>query len=327
MDLPLPLALRALSDEVDERLARIPTPLNEYGFDPFGASLAFAQRVGMVSAFLYRHYFRVETQGIEKVPEGRVLLIANHAGNTLPMDGAMLATALLLDAEPPRFVRAMARVLPAAHPVVERGDPPRRARSSARPRTACACSSARRRSWSSPRARADSSSPSRQRYQLQRFGTGFARLALQTKTPIVPVGIVGSEEQSPGLLDSKRLARAIGAPAFPVTWFFPWLGLLGFLPLPVKYRIHFGDPIRLEGDPNDDDEAIGRQVDAREGRDRAPARGGPGPARRLVPLNDLEPVVWLIVFVISVTAHEAAHALGGLAGRRPDRVPGRAGQL
>jgi hypothetical protein len=46
-----------------------------------------------------------------------------------------------------------------------------------------------------------------------------------------------------------------------VTWFFPWLGLLGFLPLPVKYRIHFGDPIRLEGDPNDDDEAIGRQVD------------------------------------------------------------------
>jgi hypothetical protein len=84
MDLPLPLSLRALSDEVDDRLARIPTPLNEYGFDPFGASLSFARRVGMVTAFLYRHYFRVESHGIEKVPEGRVLLIANHAGNTRP---------------------------------------------------------------------------------------------------------------------------------------------------------------------------------------------------------------------------------------------------
>ena len=108
MDLPLPLALRSLSDEVDERLARIPTQLNEYGFDPFGASLEFAQKVGTFAAFLYKHYFRVETQGIEKVPDGRVLLIANHAGNTLPMDGAMLAMAMLLEAEPPRFVRAMA---------------------------------------------------------------------------------------------------------------------------------------------------------------------------------------------------------------------------
>src|SRR5262245_49845777 len=108
MDLPLPLALRALSDEVDERLARIPTPLNEYGFDPFGASLSFARRAGTVAGFLYRYYFRVETHGIERVPEGRVLLIANHGGNTVPMDGILLAMALLLDAEPPRFARAMA---------------------------------------------------------------------------------------------------------------------------------------------------------------------------------------------------------------------------
>jgi hypothetical protein len=123
MDLPLPLALRALSDEVDDRLARIPTPLNEYGFDPFGASLTFARRAGTVAAFLYRHYFRVESHGIEKVPEGRVLLIANHAGNTLPMDGTMLSAALLLDAEPPRFARAWPSST-CRDPVVERDDPP-----------------------------------------------------------------------------------------------------------------------------------------------------------------------------------------------------------
>jgi 1-acyl-sn-glycerol-3-phosphate acyltransferase len=259
MDLPLPLSLRSLSDEVEERLARIPTSMNEYGFDPFGASLDFARRVGTVAAFFYRSYFRVETRGIEKVPDGRVLLIANHAGNTIPWDGAMLAMAMLLDAEPPRFVRGMAEFylprIPWWSEAIHRagavvGTPENCVRLLDREEAIMVF----------PEGSRGFIKPFSQRYKLQRFGTGFARLALQTGTPIVPVGIVGSEEQSPGLVDSKRLARMIGAPAFPVTWFFPWLGLLGFLPLPVKYRIHFGDPIRLEGDPNDDDQSISQAV-------------------------------------------------------------------
>lgn len=259
MDLPLPLALRSLSDEVNDRLARIPTQMNEYGFDPFGASLEFARRLGGLAAFLYRYYFRVETHGIEKVPDGRVLLVANHAGNTLPMDGAMLAVAMLLEAEPPRFVRAMAEFylpqIPWWSELIHRGGavvgtPENAARLLEREEAIMVF----------PEGSRGFIKPFSERYKLQRFGTGFARLALATRTPVVPVGIVGSEEQSPGLVDAKPLARLIGAPAFPVTWFFPWLGLLGFLPLPVKYRLHFGEPILLEGDANDDDAAIGRQV-------------------------------------------------------------------
>jgi hypothetical protein len=30
---------------------------------------------------------------------------------------------------------------------------------------------------------------------------------------------------------------------FPITPTFPWLGLLGFIPLPSKYRIYFGEPM------------------------------------------------------------------------------------
>jgi hypothetical protein len=77
----------------------------------------------------------------------------------------------------------------------------------------------------------------------------------------VPVGIVGAEEQSPGLLRSRTLGRLIGAPVAPVTWTFPWLGPAGMLPLPVKFRLRFGAPIRFEGDPSEEDAVIERKVD------------------------------------------------------------------
>ena len=100
----------------------------------------------------------------------------------------------------------------------------------------------------------------RERYKLQRFGLGFMRLALETNTPIVPVGIVGSEEQQPGLANWSSLARLLGIPAFPLTPTFPWLGPLGLVPLPVRYHMLFGEPMSFEGDPNEDDAAIERRV-------------------------------------------------------------------
>jgi 1-acyl-sn-glycerol-3-phosphate acyltransferase len=100
-----------------------------------------------------------------------------------------------------------------------------------------------------------------QRYQLQRFGTGFMRLALETATPIVPVAIVGPEEQQPSFANLEGLARTFGAPALPITLTFPWLGPLGLLPLPVKYRIYFGEPQHFEGDAADEDAVIDAKVD------------------------------------------------------------------
>ena len=39
------------------------------------------------------------------------------------------------------------------------------------------------------------------------------------------------------------MARFVGLPYFPLTPTFPWLGLLGVLPLPSKWRIEIGEPI------------------------------------------------------------------------------------
>ncbi len=260
MKLPLPLALRDLAEEVDKRLSQLPTQLNEYGFDPFGFEPQYARKLTTFGALIYRYYFRTETRGIERVPSGRVLLIGNHAGNTIPWDGATLMMAMLLEAQPPRYVRGMAEFylpkIPWWSELIYRtgavvGTPENCVRLLENDEAIMVF----------PEGHRGFVKPYSKAYQLQRFGTGFARLALQTRTPIVPVGIVGSEEQSPGLMDATSIGRMIGAPAFPITVGFPWLGLFGYLPLPVKFRIHFGEPMYLEGHHQDDDATIEEQVD------------------------------------------------------------------
>src|SRR5947199_10783739 len=96
-----------------------------------------------------------------------------------------------------------------------------------------------------------------ERYQLQEFGHGFMRLALETDTPIVPIAVVGSEEQAIAIANAMPLARLLGIPAFPVTLTFPWLGLLGALPPPAKYRIYFRDPMHFTRHPTDADRPRG----------------------------------------------------------------------
>jgi 1-acyl-sn-glycerol-3-phosphate acyltransferase len=254
----VPLSVRELEREIADRVKKVPTPLNDYGFDPYGLHPRTALRQMIPSTLLYRFYFRVRTRGVERVPRGRVMLVANHAGQ-LPFDGAMLGVAMLLEAEPPRLMRAMGEYWIPRLPFMSVAA----ARSGALVGTPANCKAlleadecvavfpegvrGMNKLWS-------------QRYRLQRFGTGFLRLALETHAPIVPVGIVGSEEQQPGFANWEGLGRLLGMPAFPITPTFPWLGPLGLLPLPVRYRIHFGTPLRFEGSPSDEDAVIDEHI-------------------------------------------------------------------
>jgi 1-acyl-sn-glycerol-3-phosphate acyltransferase len=256
----VPSALQSLVSEIDERASRIPTRINEYGFDRFGLDPDWARWGLAPMALVYRYYLRVETHGIEHVPTGRVLLIANHAGNTFAWDGAMLATALFLEAEPPRIVRGMGEYflskIPFFNVLLQRlgtvvGTPENCSQLLDRGEAIMAF----------PEGARGFVKTYDQRYQLQEFGKGFMRLALETDTPIVPIGIVGSEEQSPGLANLTSLGRLVGSPALPITLTFPLLGLGGFLPLPVKFRIRFGPPLRFEGDANEEDAAIETRVE------------------------------------------------------------------
>jgi 1-acyl-sn-glycerol-3-phosphate acyltransferase len=255
----LPLVLRELQSELDERLRKVPNRLNEYGFDPFGLSPDWVRNTALPGLILYRYYFRVETHDIDRMPPGRVLLIANHAGQ-LPFDGMMLQTALLLEADPPRIVRAMGEYWIPQLPLVSFAA----ARTGAMVGTPHNCAQMLHHGEcvaAFPEGVRGMNKRFRDRYRLQRFGLGFMRLALETHTPIVPVAIVGSEEQQPGFANLSGVASAVGMPALPITLGFPWLGPLGLLPMPVKYRIYFGEPIFFEGGADEEDAAIQERVD------------------------------------------------------------------
>jgi 1-acyl-sn-glycerol-3-phosphate acyltransferase len=254
----VPLAARDLVLELEERVRKIPNRINEYGYDPYGLSPDWLRRQALPGVLLHRYYFRTEVRGIERVPAGRCLLVANHAGQ-LPFDAMMLSTAMLLDAEPPRIARGMGEYWIPRLPFVGTAA----ARGGAMVGTPDNCRHMLENDecvMVFPEGVRGINKPYRKRYRLQRFGQGFVRLALEARAPIVPVGIVGSEEQQPGIANLPALGRLLGMPAFPITATFPWLGPLGLLPLPVKYRLHFGEPIELEGDSDEEDAAIEERV-------------------------------------------------------------------
>jgi len=227
-------------------------PRNEYGVDPFGYDPDYALSAMAPLVWLYKHYFRVEAKGLEQVPAGRVLLIANHSGQ-IPLDGAMIGVSLLVDAKPPRAIRSMVDKWVPSLPFISTVF--------ARMGQVVGTQENCRRLLESdeailvfPEGVKAITKPFRERYRLQRFGLGFMRLALETRSPIVPVSVVGAEEQAPALVDVKPVAKALGFPAFPLT---PW-GLP--LPLPTKYHLTFGAPLVFEGRADDDDSELEKRV-------------------------------------------------------------------
>jgi 1-acyl-sn-glycerol-3-phosphate acyltransferase len=248
----------AINEEARERMRRIPTRLNEYGYDPWGFNVDAARRAIVITTLMYRYYFRVETHGIENLPQGRMLVISNHAGQ-IALDAAMIGTATFWEGEPPRIVRGMGEYWLPTVPFIST----LMSRTGSVVGTPKNCIDLLRNEEAViafPEGIRGMNKLFTDRYHLQRFGFGFMRLALATRTPIVPVAVVGSEEQAPAIANLTSLAQVLGIPAFPITLTWPWLGPLGLLPFPVKYRIYFGKPLHFEGDPDDEDAAIGRRV-------------------------------------------------------------------
>lgn len=213
--------------------------VDDFGFDPQLAEV-------LTAAFepIAEKWFRLEVRGAENIPtDGGALLVANHSG-TVPVDGLM--TGYAVKRYSGRDLRPLGADLVFALPFI--GQMARRSGAT------LACTQDAERLLTSgeiagvwPEGFKGIGKPFAERYKLQRFGRGgFVSSALRAQVPIVPVSIVGAEEIYPLVGNVPSLARLLGLPYLPITPFFPLLGPLGLVPLPSKWIIEFGEPIRTD---------------------------------------------------------------------------------
>jgi len=214
--------------------------VDEYGFDP-----EITQRFLMTALRpIAQKWFRVEVRGADNIPaEGGALVVSNHSG-TIPMDGLM--TMVSVYDTTGRYLRPLGADLVFRMPLVS---------SMARKGGATlACNEDAERMLAGgelvgvwPEGFKGIGKPYSERYKLQRFGRGgFVSAALRTGVPIVPLSVVGAEEIYPLVGNIPALARLLGVPYIPITPFFPLLGPLGLVPLPSKWLLEFGEPIRTD---------------------------------------------------------------------------------
>lgn len=229
----------------------------DYQVDDFGFDVELTERFLLAALRpLAEKWFRVEVRGIDNIPaDGGALMVSNHSG-TVPLDG--MITALIVHDHAERYLRMLAADLVFRLPFI--GELARKGGATLATNDDAQRMLARGELvgvW--PEGFKGIGKPFAERYKLQRFGRGgFVSAALRTRVPIVPCAVVGAEEIYPLVGHLPSLARLLGVPYIPVTPFFPWLGPLGMVPLPSKWVIEFGEPIRTDsyGDGAADDPTL-----------------------------------------------------------------------
>lgn len=242
-------AQRVLGTDWESRIATLLATVRkrlsgDYEIDEFGFDPQIAEVLSAAVEPIAEKWFRLEVRGIENIPEdGGALLVANHSG-TVPLDG--LITGYAVKKYAGRHLRPLGADLVFSLPIV--GQVARKVGAT------LACQEDAERLLTSgelagvwPEGFKGIGKPFAERYKLQRFGRGgFVSSAMRAGVPIVPVSIVGAEEIYPLVGNVPSLARLLGLPYLPITPFFPLLGPLGMVPLPSKWIIEFGEPVRTD---------------------------------------------------------------------------------
>ena len=218
--------------------------------DGWGRSEHMRSLVRRLDDPLYRHWFRVEWEGLDKIPtEGGALLIANHAG-AIPADAPAIMHGI--ETELGRTVYGLAdtffRTLPGIGTMWSRtGGVP------AHPDNAYRIlHDEQQLALVFPEGTKATSKTYTDRYRLRRFGRGgFVEIAMRAGVPVVPIAVVGAEEAMPIVFRSTLLAKALNLPYFPITANSLLLGPLGYVTyFPAKFKLRVLDPITFDVEPN-----------------------------------------------------------------------------
>lgn len=234
---------------IKQRVARIELPFGANGVDPYGISKEYLALVFGAFETLYRYYFRVRVRNIERVPtSGRAMLIGNHSGG-VAIDAAMVVCSCIFEMDPPRLAQGMAEKfinrLPFASILASRTG-----QFTGLPEHARRLLEDDRLLMVFPEGARGTAKLYNERNSLVDFGTGFMRLALQTRSPIVPFAVLGGGEAFPTISNSYTLGKLFGAPYVPITsYLLP-------IPRPARIEIFYGEPITFTGTGAEDDSVI-----------------------------------------------------------------------
>ncbi|MBK8258309.1 MAG: hypothetical protein IPK82_37280 [Polyangiaceae bacterium] len=203
-------------------------------------------------------YFGLEIKGWENVPNAPAMLVSNHSGGTTIPDVWGLLVGWY------RHFGTQRPCHPLAHEIILGTELTakffsRRGVLKAHPGVAAdVITRFQRDLLVMPGGDLDTWRPYSERYTV-RFGgrRGYARLALRTGVPVIPVANAGAHETLLVLTDGRKIARALGlydvarAEIFPVHLSLPWglgIGPLPHLPTPVTLRYKIGAPVPVPVD-------------------------------------------------------------------------------
>ena len=241
------------SQDISDRLSDLKLKWNSFGYDKFGISKRDLSRFFRLTHFFYKHYFRVEVDGIENVPEeGRGMIVGNHSGGWA-LDAWMTLASCFFKKDPPRLAHGMAEKFMGKAPFVS-ALTHKVGQITGVPENARALLEDDRLLMVFPEGARGTAKLFNQRHSLVRFGTGFLRLALENKTPIIPFAFLGGGDAIPTVANLVKIGKLLGVPYVPVTkYLFP-------IPKPVRLKIVYGEPMHFEGNGTEDDTTVERWV-------------------------------------------------------------------
>jgi 1-acyl-sn-glycerol-3-phosphate acyltransferase len=240
--------------DVRARVDRLEIPFDDLNLDPFGVrkeDVAFF--MSTLKPFYFR-YFRVKVEGLHHIPpRGRAMLVGNHSGGWA-VDAFMIVASCFFGLEPPRLVQGMADKFMSRVPFLS-SYMARTGNFAGLPENAERLLDNDRLLMVFPEGARGTAKLYWERKSLLEFGTGFMRLALKTRTPIIPLGFVGGGDAIPTVANLYRLGKRLGVPYVPVT---PY-GLA--IPRPVPLEVYYGPPLHFQGTGNEEDSKIYDMVD------------------------------------------------------------------
>jgi 1-acyl-sn-glycerol-3-phosphate acyltransferase len=217
--------------------------------DEWGRSEHIREIIRRLYNPLYRHWFRVEWDGLEKIPRtGGALLVANHAG-AIPSDAPVIMHGIEEELRRPVygladfFFKTVPFVGTAWSRVGGVAAHPDNALRILRDQGQLALVF--------PEGTKGPSKTYADRYRLRRFGRGgFVEIAMRAGVPIIPIAVVGAEESMPIMMRLPNVARVIGVPYVPITANMVLFGPLGLLLyFPSKFKLRVLDPVTFDVPP------------------------------------------------------------------------------